>query len=121
VSYATCTTNANLNQRRVFSLSGENPAAAALLGNMDIHQAVGTQDYKGLKLSFQRRAADGVSLSGNYTVSRCFGDPALQTGGFPQIAERLYTNPPIRHSIAGYATRIGRTSARWWRACRHRG
>jgi hypothetical protein len=76
----------------VFSLSGENPAAARLLGNMDIHQAVGTQDYKGLKLSFQRRAGDGVSLSGNYTVSRCFGDPALQTGGFPQIANG-YTNP----------------------------
>ena len=53
---------------------------------------MGTQDYKGLKLSFQRRAAAGVSLSGNYTVSRCFGDPALQTGGFPQIANG-YTNP----------------------------
>ena len=92
VLYPTCSNNANLNQRRVFSLSGENPAAAALLGNMDIHEAVGTQDYKGLKLSFQRRAAAGVSLSGNYTVSRCFGDPALQTGGFPQIANG-YTNP----------------------------
>jgi hypothetical protein len=92
VFYATCSNNANLNQRRVFSLSGENPAAARLLGNMDIHQAVGTQDYKGLKLSFQRRAAGGLNLSGNYTVSRCFGDPALQTGGFPQIANG-YTDP----------------------------
>ena len=92
VLYPTCTTNANLNQRRVLSLSGENPAAARLIGNMDIHQAVGTQDYKGLKLSFQRRAARGVSLSGNYTVSRCFGDPVGQTGGFPQIANG-YTNP----------------------------
>jgi hypothetical protein len=92
VFYASCTTNANLNQRRVLSLSNENPAAARLLGNMDIHEAVGTQDYKGLKLSFQRRAARGLSLSGNYTVSRCFGDPALQTGGFPQIANG-YTNP----------------------------
>jgi hypothetical protein len=101
VFYATCTTNANLNQRRVFSLSGENPAAAALLGNMDIHEAVGTQDYKGLKLSFQRRAADSVSLSGNYTVSRCFGDPALQTGGFPQIANG-YTNPDDFSFDRGY-------------------
>jgi len=92
VSYATCSNNGNLNQRRVFSLSGENPAAARLIGNMDVHQAVGTQDYKGLKLSFQRRAAAGLSLSGNYTVSRCFGDPALQTGGFPQIANG-YTDP----------------------------
>jgi hypothetical protein len=59
---------------------------------MDIHESIGTQDYKGLKLSFQRRAAQGLSLSGNYTVSRCFGDPALQTGGFPQIANG-YTDP----------------------------
>ena len=83
----TSSTTANTNQRRVFSLSGQNPAAAALIGNLDVHRSVGTQDYKGLKLSFQRRAADGVSLSGNYTVGRCFGDPSgLQTGGFAQIA-----------------------------------
>ena len=92
VFYATCTNNTNINQRRVLSLSGENPAAAALIGNMDIHNDIGTQNYRGLKLSFQRRAASGVSLSGNYTVSRCFGDPAFQTGGFPQIANG-YTNP----------------------------
>ena len=36
--------------------------------------------------------ASGVSLSGNYTVSRCFGDPSLQTGGFPQIANG-FTDP----------------------------
>jgi len=92
VFYPTCTTNANLNQRRVLSLSGENPASARLIGNMDIHQAVGTQDYRGLKLSFQRRAAAGLSLSGNYTVSRCFGDATPQTGGFPQIANG-FTDP----------------------------
>ena len=34
----------------------------------------------------------GVSLSGTYTVSRCFGDPALQTGSFPVTGSR-YTNP----------------------------
>jgi hypothetical protein len=92
VSYATCSNNGNLNQRRVFSLSGENPSAAQLIGNMDIHTDLGTQDYRGLKLSFQRRAAAGLSLSGNYTLSRCFGDPSFQTGGFPQIANG-YTNP----------------------------
>ncbi len=92
VSYATCSTNANLNQRRVFSLSGENPAAAALIGNMDMHTDIGTQSYRGLKLSFQRRAASGVSLNANYTVSRCFGDATTPGGGFPQIANG-YTNP----------------------------
>jgi hypothetical protein len=92
VLYPTCSTNGNLNQRRVFSLNNENPAAGRLIGNLDIHTAEGTQDYRGLKLSFQRRAGSGVSLSGNYTLSRCFGDPAFQTGGFPQIANG-YTDP----------------------------
>jgi hypothetical protein len=92
VFYVTCSTNGNLNQRRVFSLSGENPAAARLIGNLDIHTDLGTQDYRGLKLSFQHRAGSGLSLTGNYTLSRCFGDPAFQTGGFPQIANG-YTNP----------------------------
>ena len=59
VFYPVCTNNANLNQRRVFSLSSENPAAARLIGNLDVHDDVGKQDYRGLKLSFQRR---GTSL-----------------------------------------------------------
>jgi hypothetical protein len=92
VFYATCTTNANLNQRRVFTLSGENPAAAPLIGNLDMHTDVGTQSYRGLKLSFQRRAASGVTLIGNYTWSRCFGNAATPGGGFPQIGNG-YTDP----------------------------
>ena len=71
---------------------GENPAAAQLIGNLDVHTDIGTQSYRGLKLSFQRRAASGVSLNGNYTVSRCFGDATTPGGGFPQIANG-YTNP----------------------------
>jgi len=92
VFYATCSTNANLNQRRVFSLSEENPAAAQLIGNMDIHTDIGTQTYRGLKLAFQRRPASGVSLIGNYTLSRCFGDATTPGGGFPQIANG-FTKP----------------------------
>jgi hypothetical protein len=85
-----CSTAANLNQRRRLSLSGENPAAAALIGNLDLHTSIGTQDYRGLRLSFRRRAATGVSLNGNYTVSRCYGDNT--TGGFPQLGQGP-TNP----------------------------
>jgi Carboxypeptidase regulatory-like domain len=92
VFYATCSTAANLNARRVFSLSGENPASAGLIGNLDMHTDIGTQSYRGLKLSFQRRAASGVSLNGNYTWSRCFGSATTPGGGFPQIANG-YTNP----------------------------
>ena len=92
VFYPTCSTNTNLNERRAFSLSGENPAAAQLIGNMDMHTDLGQQSYRGLKLSFQRRAVSGVSVIGNYTWSRCFGNATTPGGGFPQIANG-YTNP----------------------------
>jgi hypothetical protein len=73
VNIPVCTTNANLNQRRVLTLSGENAASASLISNLEDHAAVGTQSYRGLKLAVQRRSANGVSLNGNYTWSRCFG------------------------------------------------
>jgi hypothetical protein len=92
VFYARCSTTQNLNRRRKLSLSGQNPDAARLIANLDLHTNLGTQDYRGLKLSFQRRATGGVSLYGSYTVSRCYGDPALQTGSFPLNAGG-YTNP----------------------------
>ena len=73
VSFPVCTTNANLNSRRTLSLSGENPASARLISNLDSHASVGTQTYRGLKLSMQRRSVSGVSVNGNYTLSRCVG------------------------------------------------
>jgi len=100
VSYPTCSTPGNLNARRVFSLSSDNPAAAAFIGNLDLHTDVGIQNYRGLKLSFQRRGAR-MSLSGSYTLSRCFGAPAFQTGGFPQIANG-YTDPNNPQFDDGY-------------------
>src|SRR5687768_7973534 len=85
VAYPVCSTTQNLNQRRELTLSGENPASAALIGNMDLHTSIGNQNYRGLKLSARRRAASGISLNGNYTWSRCFGDET--SGGFPQLAQ----------------------------------
>ena len=90
VAFPVCTTNANLDRRRVLTLGNENPAAAALIGNLDLHTDEGVQNYKGLKLSFRRRASSGISLNGNYTWSRCSGSPT--TGGFPQLASG-YTDP----------------------------
>ena len=92
VSYAVCSNNQNLNERRVLSLSGENPAAARLIGNLDLHTDLGTQSYRGLTMSAQRRSINGVMVKANYTLSRCYGDPALQTGGFQLVASG-YTNP----------------------------
>jgi hypothetical protein len=82
VSYPSCTVAGNLDQRRV--LYQENPAEARYLGPVDRHTDVGTQDYRGLKLSFRRRAATGVTLAGNYTISHCEGNTT--PSGFPQIS-----------------------------------
>jgi hypothetical protein len=82
VFYPVCTTAANLDQRRV--LYSQNPAQAQYLGPVDRHTDLGTQDYAALKLSVRRRAASGVSLSGNYTVSHCVGN--VTPNGFPQIS-----------------------------------
>ncbi|MBI4888277.1 MAG: TonB-dependent receptor [Acidobacteria bacterium] len=77
VSYPTCTTPANLNQRRKLSI--ENPQASRLIGSIERHEAIGTQTYHALRLSTQRRAASGVSLSANYTRSYCVGNFAQTT------------------------------------------
>ena len=62
---------------------------------MDIHQAVGTQDYKALKLSFQRRSTS-LSLSGNYTLSRCMTDPATTELTGPTTVDP--NNPDLDYS-----------------------
>ena len=92
VFYPVCTTNRNVGPRRLLSVSGENLAAAQKIGVLDLYTDIGTQAYRGLKLTLQRRAARGVSLNGNYTWSRCFGDPVGTTGSFLQEASG-YTDP----------------------------
>jgi len=89
VFFATCTTAANLEQRRALTL--ENPREGQLLSYVSQYTAVGTQSYRGLKLSFRRRAARGVSLSGNYTLSHCVTDTPI-SGKFVQFSDG-YTDP----------------------------
>ena len=88
VSFTVCSTNANLNQRRKFSL--ENFRQAGGLGFVDMHNSVGWQKYQGLRLTLSRRSATGLSISGNYTLSACRGTATPQS--FAQIASG-YTNP----------------------------
>jgi hypothetical protein len=73
VAYPVCSTNANLNQRRV--LYQQNPTEAQFIDPVDLNTDVGYQDYHGVKLSAQRRAVNGVSLNANYTLSQCRGTP----------------------------------------------
>jgi hypothetical protein len=82
VNYPVCSTVANTDARRVFSqVSAE---AAQKLSYVSEYRDIGTQNYRGLKLSFQRRAGKGLSLGGNYTVSHCTTDTPV-TGNFVQF------------------------------------
>jgi hypothetical protein len=96
-TYPVCSTNANLNVRR--ALYQENPTQAALIGTLDLNDDIGWQEYRGLKLSAQRRSAGGLSLNANYTLSRCMGTKTPNT--FSQIASG-YTNPTDPEFDKGY-------------------
>ena len=98
VAFPVCTTNGNLQQRRVLSLSNENRQAAPLIGILDAYTNDGDQSYRGLRLSAQRRAAAGLSVSANYTLSRCFG---LDMGTAAQFGA-TYTDPANPDNDRGY-------------------
>ena len=97
VSYPVCSTNANLNQRRL--LYQQNPREAGLIGALDLNTDVGYQNYRGLKLSAQRRSTGGVSLNGSYTLSQCKGTPTAT--GFNQQSAG-YLKPEDPSFDAGY-------------------
>jgi hypothetical protein len=80
VSYPACTVPANLNNRR--TLYQQNPREAQYIGTLLLYDDLTTMDYRGLKVSGQRRAgANGVSLNGNWTWGRCLGLPIARGGG----------------------------------------
>ena len=82
VSYPSCTVTGNVDRRRTFFL--ENPALGGGLGPIVKYDDVGEQAYRGLKLSVRRRADSGLSLSGNYTISKCEADTDV-SGSFSQF------------------------------------
>ncbi|NOT44631.1 MAG: TonB-dependent receptor [Acidobacteria bacterium] len=74
--FPVCSVQGNLNQRRVLSLA--DPTGASSIGFLDQHDTSGRQNYNGLLLSIQRRSVDGISMSANYTLSKCMGHPTTQ-------------------------------------------
>jgi len=89
VNYPVCTVAGNLEARRTFTL--DNPREGQLLSYVSQYSAIGTQNYRGLKLSFRRRATNGISLGGNYTLSHCETDTPV-SGKFVQFSDG-YTDP----------------------------
>jgi Carboxypeptidase regulatory-like domain len=72
--FAVCSTTNTTDLRRELTMA--NYDTGKFLGAVDEHTALGTQKYNGLLLSVQRRSANGVAMSANYTVSKCMGHPS---------------------------------------------
>src|SRR6266550_3302356 len=81
-TYTPCSTNTNLISRRLLSM--QNWKDGQLLGPVDLYDDQGHQTYKGMLLTFQRRSVNGLSVNGNYTLSKCMGHPT-QGGGTPNV------------------------------------
>jgi hypothetical protein len=93
-------TTANRDSRRRLALTypsvGGTPIAF-----LDQYEPGATQSYNGLLISVQRRAAKGVIVAANYTLSHCITDwTASQTGGGGTPGS-TYLDPNNRHFDRG--------------------
>jgi carboxypeptidase family protein len=103
VQYATCSTTANTDQRRVLSL--QNPAAADAYSFINEVDQGGTGSYHGLLLSLQRRAVKGITLNTNYTWSHCIAD--ITFADFNTASDGAYTNVNNRRADRGNCIATG--------------
>jgi hypothetical protein len=92
VSYPTCSTTANQQNRRVLSLL--NPAQGQYYSGIGTIDDGGTASYEGLYLSAQKRLSHGVTAQVNYTWSHCISDVYNQnptaTGVAPPTNRRQF-------------------------------
>ena len=70
--YSAGATTATTNQRRLTSVLNANEGR--FYGPITGIETVGTSEYKGLLLSANHRSANGLSVSGNWTISTCESD-----------------------------------------------
>jgi hypothetical protein len=98
VTYNPCSTTANTDARRI--LNTERPQDGALMSHVTLNDDGGTQIYHGMLLSVQRRAARGVTVSGNYTWSHCIG-PYAMFGAMGPHVDDTYSNPYNRNFDRG--------------------
>ncbi len=99
VSYATCDTSTNTNQRRLFSQL--NPAQGVYYGDYPGLDDSGTGSYNALLLSAEHRFSDHFSVLANYTWSHCISDAWTQAINAPE-----YTDPSDPRFDRGNCTNV---------------
>jgi len=101
VNYPTCSTTANQQQRRVYSL--QNPAQGQYYAGVGSIDDGGTASYEGLYVSAQKRLSRGVTAQANYTWSHCISDVYNQnptaTGVAPQNNRRQFRSNCVGNDL----------------------
>jgi hypothetical protein len=72
----------NITQRRILTLL--NPSQGAFYGGVGDLEDGGTSNYNAMLLTVQRRRSNGLTVSANYTFSKCIGDTVVsqpESGG----------------------------------------
>jgi hypothetical protein len=104
VTYNTCSTTANTDQRRRLMLDSSIPKEVAqYFGSVNRIDTGGTASYNGLVMSVQRRPARGVTITSNYTWSHCISDWWNSTANSGN-GNSSYTNPDNRSFDRGNCT-----------------
>src|SRR5213078_4904106 len=102
---AVCSTTLNTNPRRRLSLIDPQQTGQYVANLVEI-QSGGNASYNGLLLEVRKRAAKGITVTGNYTWSHCIspfqGNEAGDTGANPAIP-----NPYIGNRDGGRGNCLG--------------
>jgi hypothetical protein len=127
--YSPGATTATTNQRRRLTL--ENPTEGRYYGLITGVLPVGTSEYHGLLLSANRRAANGLSFSSNWTISTCEsdvvnyepsvagieltkpGDPAFDRGSCGVTDQKHVVNLSTVYQIPGSSGTLGIITRDW--------
>ncbi|HYS24989.1 MAG TPA: hypothetical protein VEP46_05285, partial [Vicinamibacterales bacterium] len=128
--YTPGATTATTNQRRLTSVL--NPAQGQFYGTITAVEPIGTSEYKGLLLSAQHRSANGLFLSGNWTISECVsdiinyepsvagieltrpGDPAFDRGSCGATDQKHVVNLSAVYQVPGASTGLVRALTSDW-------
>jgi len=93
-----CNATSNTDARRILTL--ERPQDGAKIGPLAEFDDGGTSIYHAMLLSLQKRAARGITFTGNYTWSHCISPYAdINSNGPP--ANETYTKPNDRNFDRG--------------------